>query len=181
VIAPPVTPELAERSLIGAAIHAFSARVKSRANATDQTDLEFARRIAGADELAESATAYAVSLVWWAHRDRASRQALLERATELMLVRVTESASDRAYESGYRIYASRLAKAALAPQLHAKELDLGALVSGVAEIDLMTARFADSTVHAVLLADCNSFGDPATSAETMRDQMIQLAYLPQAA
>jgi hypothetical protein len=160
VIAPPVTPELAERSLIGAAIHAFSARVKSRANATDQTDLEF---------------------VWWAHRDRASRQALLERATELMLVRVTESASDRAYESGYRIYASRLAKAALAPQLHAKELDLGALVSGVAEIDLMTARFADSTVHAVLLADCNSFGDPATSAETMRDQMIQLAYLPQAA
>jgi hypothetical protein len=181
VIAPAVTPELAERSLIGAAIHAFAARVKWRASESDQTDLEFARRIPAAAELAESATVYAVSLVWWAHRDRASRAELLERATELMLARVTESASDRAYEAGYRIYANRLAKAALAPQLHAKELDLAGLVSGVAEIDLLTARFADTTVDGILLADCRSFGDPKTSAETMRDEMISLAYLPHAA
>jgi hypothetical protein len=51
----------------------------------------------------------------------------------------------------------------------------------VGEIDRMTARFADAAVNAVLLADRASFGDPTVSAETMRDQMIQLAYLPHAA
>jgi hypothetical protein len=181
VIAPAVTPELAERSLIGAAVHAFSVRARIRAGATDQTDLDFARQIPAADELAESATVYAISLVWWAHRDLGSRRELLDTATELMLAGVEESASERPFSSGYKIYARRLADAALAPRVHAAEVDVRPLVCGVGEIDRMTARFADAAVNAVLLADRERFGDPALSAETMRDQMIQLAYLPHAA
>ena len=176
MIAPAVTPSLAERALIGASLHAFEVRAQTRHRPEDQNDLAFARQIAAPDELAESATVYAISLVWWAHRDRAARRHLLATATDLMLARIGDSETDRPFESGYRIYASRLAEAALAPQLHAAELDLGPLVSGVAEIDRMTARFADSAVHAVLLADRESFGDPALSAETMRDEMIQLAF-----
>jgi hypothetical protein len=181
MIAPAVTPELAERSLIGAAVHAFSVRARARSSSADQTDLEFARRIPAPDELAESATAYAISLVWWAHRDLAARRDLLETATTLMLAQITDSASERRYEAGYRIYANWLAEAALAPKVHAKEINISHLVSGVREIDLMTARFADTAVNAVLLADRESFGDPTTSAETMRDEMIQLAYCAQAA
>jgi hypothetical protein len=181
VIAPAVTPELAERSLIGAAVHAFSVRARLRATASDQIDLEFARRIPAAEELAESATVYAISLVWWAHRDLGSRRDLLASATDLMLAGVEQSASERVYENGYRIYARRLVEAALAPRVHAAEVDVRTLVCGVGEIDRMTARFADAAVHAVLLADRESFGDPALSSETMRDEMIQLAYLPPAA
>ncbi|MGX7677734.1 hypothetical protein ACSMXN_02420 [Jatrophihabitans sp. DSM 45814] len=181
MIAPAVTPELAERSLIGASVHAFSVRAHTRAKPSDQTDLDFARRIPTPDELAESATVYAISLVWWAHRDLASRRELLETAVSLMLVQITDNASERPYEAGYRIYAHRLVEAALAPKVHAKEIDLRNLVSGVTEIDLMTARFADNAVNAVLLADRESFGDPTRSAETMRDEMIQLAFCPKAA
>ena len=181
MIAPAVTPELAERSLIGAAVHAFSVRARLRADANDRTDLDFARQIPTADELAESASVYAISLVWWAHRDLSSRRDLLVLATQLMLTEVEDSASERPFESGYRIYASRLAEAALAPRVHAAEVDVRPLVCGVGEIDRMTARFADAVVNAVLLADRESFGDPARSAETMRDEMIQLAYLPHAA
>ncbi len=176
MIAPALTAELAERSLIGAAVHAFSVRARTRPAPDSQNDLEFARQIPAPDELAESATVYAISLVWWAHRDLSSRRDLLEAATALMLSRVTEDASERAYEAGYRIYATQLAAAALAPRVHAKEIDLTRLVSGVGEIDRMTARFADTAVNAVLLADRASFGDPASSAETMRDEMIQLAF-----
>lgn len=181
MIAPAVTPELAERALIGAAVHAFAVRASSGTSPTDRTDLEFARQIPTPDELADSATVYAISLIWWAHRDLGSRRELLRSATRLMLDLVSANASERAYEAGYRIYANRLAEAALAPRVHAVELDVTPLVSGVTEIDLMTARFADSTVHAVLLADRQAFGDPARSAETMRDQMIQLAFGARAA
>jgi hypothetical protein len=181
VIAPAVTPELAERALIGAAIHAFSARAHTRRSPSDQTDLEFARQIPAPQELAESASVYAISLVWWAHRDLPSRRALLLHATELMLAEVSDSASERPLQSGYQIYAVRLTQAALSPMVHAKELDLAPLISGVTEIDLMTARFADTAAHAVLLADRESFGDPSSSAEKMRDEMIQLAFCPRAA
>jgi hypothetical protein len=51
----------------------------------------------------------------------------------------------------------------------------------VDQIDLLTARFADTAVNSLLLADRAVFGDPARSAETMRDQMIQLAYCSGAA
>ena len=61
------------------------------------------------------------------------------------------------------------------------EADIRSLVSGVPEVDLMTARFADATVRALLLADCATFGDPARSAETMRDEMIHLAFYSDAA
>lgn len=176
MFAPAVTPELAERSLIGASIHAFSVRASVSDSPQLRTDLEFARQIPAPGELAESATAYAISLVWWAHRDLGSRRRLLDLATSLMLAYIVDSATERPYESGYRIYASRLADAALAPQSHADEIDISPLVSGVTEIDLLTARFADCAVNAVLLADCATFGDPDRSAETMRDQMIQLAY-----
>jgi hypothetical protein len=101
---------LAERSLIGAAVHAFSVRARLRAGAADQTDLEFARQIPAADELAESATVYAISLVWWAHRDLSSRRELLDCATALMLADVEESSSERPLSSGYLIYARRLAE-----------------------------------------------------------------------
>jgi hypothetical protein len=176
VIAPAVTAELAQRSLIGAAVHAFVVRAQVRSGPTSESDLEFARRIPAPDELAESATVYAISLVWWAHRDLGSRRDLLEAATSLMLAQVSDNAAERAYETGYRIYARQLAAAALSPIAHAKEIDLTRLVSGVTEIDLMTARFADSAVTAVLQTDRASFGDPANSAETMRDEMIQLAF-----
>jgi hypothetical protein len=172
---------LAERALIGAAGHAFAVRAQARRRREDETDLEFARQIARPDELAESATLYAISLVWWAHHDIGSRRDLLHDATELMLAQVTDTASERPFEAGYRIYASQLADVALAPKLHALELDLGRLVSGVGEIDRLTARFADTAVSAVLQSDRASFGDPADSAELMRDQMIQLAFLPRAA
>lgn len=181
MIAPTVTPELAERSLIGASVHAFAVRAQVHSTESEQTDLEFARRIAAPSELAESTTTYAISLVWWAHRDLPSRRALLEHAAELMLAWVADSARDRVYESGFRIYADGLVHAALSPKVHAVEVNVSHFVSGVAEIDLLTARFADSAVSAVLRADCASFGDPANSAEAMRDEMIQLAYLPQAA
>jgi hypothetical protein len=181
VIAPAVTPELAERSLIGAAVHAFAVRAQAQSDPARQTDLDFARRVAAPGELAESATVYAISLVWWAHRDLSSRRELLSQAISVMFALINDSTSEREYEAGYRIFASRLAEAALAPKVHAKEIDLGPLVSGVVEIDLMTARFADTAVHAVLLADRTSFGDPARSAETMRDEMIQLAYCRPAA
>ncbi|MEO6703761.1 MAG: hypothetical protein ABI140_21645 [Jatrophihabitantaceae bacterium] len=176
-----MTPELAERALIGAAVHAFSVRASTRSNPGDQTDLEFARRIPTPDELAESATVYAISLVWWAYRDRDARRALLRDATEQLLALISASNTEHALEAGYRIYASQLAEATLAPIGHAAELDLSPLLSGVAEIDLMTARFADTAVHAVLLADRKAFGDPSRSAETMRDQMIQLAFCADAA
>lgn len=45
----------------------------------------------------------------------------------------------------------------------------------------MTARFADTAAHAVLLTDRDVFGDPTRSAETMRDQLIQLAFCAEAA
>jgi hypothetical protein len=176
VLAPAVTPELAERSLIGAAIHAFSVRAHTGDDPTLRTDLEFARRIPAPAELAESATVYAISLIWWAHRDLASRRELLDLATSLLLNDIIENGAERPYEAGYRIYASRLTEATLAPMVHANEIDISPLVSGVGEIDRLTARFAEGAVTAVLLADRESFGDPALSAETMRDQMIQLAY-----
>lgn len=119
---------------------------------------------------------YAITLVWWAHRDLGSRRDLLRVATALMLAQIADSAAERPYESGYRIYANRLAEAALAPRVHADEIDLSPLVSGVNEIDLMTAHFADIAADALLRADRASFGDPARSAETMRDQLIQLAF-----
>jgi hypothetical protein len=180
VFAPAVTPELAERALIGAAVHAFSVRASTRARAADRTDLEFARAIPTPDELAESATLYALSLIWWAHRDLGSRRDLLRAATELLLRQVDDSATERPFETGYRIFATHLTEAVLAP-VHAAEIDLRPLVSGVGEIDLMTARFADTAAHAVLLTDRQAFGDPAHSAETMRDELIQLAFCAEAA
>ncbi|SDI96036.1 hypothetical protein SAMN05444157_1002 [Frankineae bacterium MT45] len=180
MIVPVVTPELAERSLIGAAVHAFSARAHSRANPTDQTDLEFARQIPKPDELAESATVYAISLVWWAHQDLHARRELLDAATALMLAYVDDDARERPFEAGYRIFATQLVQAALVPRVDA-EIDLRPLLSGVTEIDLMTARFADTAAHALLLTDRETFGDPAQSAETMRDEMIQLAFCSRAA
>jgi hypothetical protein len=181
MFAPAVTPELAEHALIGAAVHALAVRVSQSGNPGDRTDLDFARRIPSPDELAESSTVYAISLVWWAHSDIGSRRGLLDAATRLMLYKIADDDGERRYESGYRIYASQLLDAALSPKAHAKEVDVSHLVSGVKELDLMTARFADTAVAAVLLSDCQSFGDPARSAETMRDEMIHLAYAPQAA
>jgi hypothetical protein len=181
VFAPAVTPELAERCLIGAAIHALTVRARRTHQASDDDDLDFARRVAGPDELAESSTAYAICLVWWAHRDLPSRRALLESATALMLARVSDSSRERAFESGYRIFSERLRSAAFAPKVHARELDVRPLVSRVPEIDLMTARFAESAIDAVLASDRDSFGHPAIAAEAMRDRMISLAYLHQAA
>lgn len=181
MLAPAVTPELAERALIGAAVHAFSVRASTGRNPADQTDLDFARQVAAPNELAESATVYAISLIWWAHRDRDGRRALVQHATEQLLTLIAGSSTEHTYEIGYRIFASQLAEATLAPIAHAAEIDLGTLVSGVAEIDLLTARFADTAAHAVLLADRKAFGDPSRSAETMRDQMIQLAFCADAA
>jgi hypothetical protein len=181
MIAPAVTPELAERSLIGAAVHAFTVRAHTRSSDSDRTDLDFALRISPPHELAESTSAYAVSLVWWARRDPSSRRELLQRATAVMLALIADRASERCYEAGYRIFAARLTEVALAPKVHAKELDLAPLVANVDQIDLLTARFADTAVNSLLLADRAVFGDPARSAETMRDQMIQLAYCSGAA
>jgi hypothetical protein len=181
VLAPAVTPELAERALIGAAVHAFSVRASTRATVADRTDLEFARAIPTPGELAESATLYALSLIWWAHRDLGSRRELLRAAVELLLRQVDDSATERPFETGYRIFATHLTEAVLAPRVHAAEIDLRPLVSGVSGIDLMTARFADTAAHAVLLTDRRAFGDPAYSAETMRDELIQLAFCAEAA
>ncbi len=114
--------------------------------------------------------------MWWAHADIGSRRELLTEAEALMLDYVAHSDEQRPYETGYRIFANHLNAAALTPLGNVTELNLGALVSGVREIDLLTARFADTAVHALLLTDRSSFGDPSTSAETMRDEMIQLAY-----
>jgi hypothetical protein len=181
VLAPAVTPELAERALIGAAVHAFSVRASTRATVADRTDLEFARAIPKPYELAESATLYTLSLIWWAHPDLGSRRELLRAAVELLLRQVDDSAAERPYENGYRIFTTHLTEAVLGPRMHAAEIDLRPLVSGVGEIDLMTARFADTAAHAVLLTDREVFGDPSHSAETMRDRLIQLAFCADAA
>jgi hypothetical protein len=176
VLVPYVTPGLAERALIGASVHAFSARVKHDGSLANQADLAFARQIPDPSELADSATVYALNLVWWARPDLLSRRMLIDSATALLFEHVDHISSERPYESGYRIYAKQVSHAMLCSDLDEAEADVRTLVCGVPEVDLMTARFADATVHALLLADCMTFGDPAYSAEAMRDEMIHLAF-----
>lgn len=172
---PVVTPDLAEKALPGAATHALAVRASVEPE-IGAGDLKVFRSMHSTGELVLSTTAYAIGLVWWFSVDRDRRGELLDRAKQLLLDAVSSSEPDAPMASGFEVYANQVCRSALAPVLHAAELKLEPLVHGVAEIDELTMRFADATVHSLLLAGQDVFGDPSRSAEQMRNTMTVIAY-----
>jgi hypothetical protein len=172
---PVVTPDLAEKALPGAATHALTVRASTEPD-TNAADLELFRSMHSTGDLIVSTTAYAIGLVWWFSVDRWRRGDLLDEAMEILLASVTTSETDAALAAGYEVYANQLSRTALSPVLHAAELELEPLVHGVQDIDTLTMKFADATVHSLLLAGQEIFGDPARSAEKMRNTMTLIAY-----
>ena len=172
---PVVTPDLAEKSLPGAATYALMVRASSEPDG-NAADLELFRSMHSTPDLIVSTAAYAIGLVWWFSLDRRRRAELLEQAKNIMLRTVTTSEAEAALAAGYEVYAHQLSRTALSPLMHAAELRLEPLVHGVPDIDRLTLRFADATVGSLLLAGRERFGDPARSAEKMRDTMTIIAY-----
>jgi hypothetical protein len=172
---PVVTPDLAEKALPGAATHALAVRATAEPD-VGVGDLQVFRSMHSTGELVLSTTAYAIGLVWWFSVDRHRRGELLEQAKQLLLDAVSSSEPDAPMASGFEVYANQVSRSALAPVLHAAELTLDPLVHGVPEIDELTMRFADATVHSLLVAGREVFGDPARSAEQMRNTMTIIAY-----
>jgi hypothetical protein len=173
MLIPVVTPDLAERALPGAAVRALAARAEADSQSAI-ADLESFRSLHAPGELIESATSYAIGLVWWFSVDQWLRSDLLDAAHEALLK--DPAVADSALFNGYEVTAHRLRSAALAPVVHASQLNLASLVSGVSDIDQLTATFADAVVASLLIAGAERFGDTTTSAERMRDTMTSIAY-----
>jgi hypothetical protein len=172
MLIPLVTPDLAEKSLPGAAVRALASRAQIEPEVG--ADLEAFRSLHADGELIESATSYAIGLVWWFSVDQWRRGDLLDAAQEQLLAEV--SLADSSLVNGYEVTAHRLRSAALAPVVHASQLKLSSLVSGVPDIDNLTVKFTDAVVAALLVAGADRFGDPSTSADRMRDTMTTIAY-----
>lgn len=178
---PVVTPQLAEKALTGAAVHGLSVRAASGVDpATVQRDLADYRLFRdGTDpaELAVSLTAYAVTLTWWYATDHTDRLALLERAMELMLESVSEHPADAAELACYRQYALWVIAAATITA-ETDELHLGHFACAKRSREPAHRRICRRPRPQPAVAGHNVFGDPHTSAETLRNLMTTLAYTP---